>query len=133
MTSRRNVRLVTAFICILMLFAFSANALATCYQPPYQTYIAPSAYGYGETLYATATIGVYSGPGKNYPVIGHVSGGYTVRRIGVSGDFSLIEAMDVPGYTAYVETAFLSRYYPYPVYPNYYSYYPNYYNPCYCY
>lgn len=138
MMSRKVSRFVAVCACIIMLLTVSATAFATCVtypQPVYPVYVSTPTYYYADRLYATTTLSVYAGPGTDYPVIGYVNAGNAVKRIGTVGNFSLIEALDMPGYTAYVQTAYLSTYYynPYPVYPWYNnSCYNPCYNPCYC-
>ncbi len=137
MMSRKVSRFAAVILCVAMLFAVSATAFATCttcnQSVVYPNYVSIPSYYYGDKLYATTTISVYAGPGTNYPVIGYVSAGNMVKRIGIYGEFSQIEALDLPGYTAYVQTAYLSTYYynPYPLYPWYDSCYSPCYNPCY--
>lgn len=139
MMSRKLFRLIAVVVCLVMLLSFSATALATCsnnyVQQYYPYYVSTPTYYYSDRLYATTTISVYAGPSTDYPVIGYVSAGNMVKRIGTVGNFSLIEALDMPGYTAYVQTAYLSTYYynPSPVYPWYNPCYNPCYDPCYCY
>lgn len=57
------------------------------------------------TMYATGAVNVRTGPGTNYSKIGELSKGDTVRKVGVTGSWTII---DWGSGTAYVSSSYLS-------------------------